>query len=107
MYKIVKIDEKDMELTANAATPFRFKQLFQKDLMQILGNEERAMAEADQVIAELAYVMSKQAEKADMNKLNMDEFLTWLEGFSALAFVNASEEILSVYMDSSISSSTP
>ena len=107
MYKKLKIGEKEIELTANAATPFRFKQVFRKDLFGIFGNEERAETEGIEAVMQLAYIMSKQAEKADMNKLNEDEFLTWLEDFGPMDFAEQAEEILNVYMGSTISSANP
>lgn len=107
MYKTLTIDGKEMEFTANAATPFRYKQTFGTDLFSVLGNEKKAEEEGVEAVTKLAYIMNKQAEKADMNKLNVDEFMAWLEDFSAMAFVGSAEEILAVYMDSTVSSATP
>ncbi len=107
MFKRVEIDGTEMELAANAATPFRYKQIFKKDLFAILGDEKRAMEEGIESIAELAFVMAKQAEKTNMNKLSYEEFLNWLEGFGPMAFVNSAEDILDVYMDSLQGTSTP
>ena len=107
MFKKLTIDGREIEFAANAATPFRFKQVFQKDLLQILGNEEKAEKEGVEAITQLAFIMAKQAEKADMGKLTYDEFLTWLEDFSAMAFVDGAEEILNVYMDQTQNTSTP
>ena len=107
MFKEVVIDGKEVGLTANAATPFRYRQVFQKDLLQILGNEEKADTEGVAAVTELAFIMAKQAEKADMTKVNYDMFLEWLEDFSAMAFINAAEDILSVYTDSTQGTSTP
>ena len=42
MYKKVTIDGKELEFTANAATPYRYKQVFHRDLLKILGNEANA-----------------------------------------------------------------
>ena len=107
MFKKVEIDGTEMELAANAATPFRYKQIFKKDLFAILGDEKRAMEEGIESVAELAFVMAKQAEKTNMNKLSYEEFLNWLEGFGPMAFVNSAEDILAVYMDSLQGTSTP
>ena len=107
MYKILKIGETELGLTANAATPFRFRQVFKKDLLQILGNAEKAEAEGIEAVTELAFIMAKQAEKADMGKLNEDEFMTWLEGYGPMDFVNAAEDIMNVYMDSTETTATP
>ena len=107
MYKKIEIDGRELEVVANAATPFRFKQIFHKDLLRILGNETKAEEEGVETITQLAFVMAKQAEKADMGKLSDVEFVDWLEGFSPLAFINAAEEIMNAYMDQTVGSATP
>ena len=107
MYKKVTIDGKELEFTANAATPYRYKQVFHRDLLKILGNEENAESEGLEAVTELAFIMTKQAERVDMGKLNYEEFITWLEGFGPMAFIDAAEEIIGVYMDSQKTTSTP
>ena len=107
MFKTIILDGKKIDLSANAATIFRYKQVFGKDLLGILGNEQRAEAEGIEAVTQLAYIMAKSAENADMNKLNYDEFIKWLEDFEPMAFVDAAEDILSLYMDSSKATSTP
>lgn len=107
MVKTITIDGMNVEMAANAATPFRFRQVFKKDLLAVLGNEKKAEEEGLETIMQLAFIMAKQAEKADMKTLNDDTFVEWLEGFSAMAFVEAAEDILSVYMDNTISTANP
>ena len=107
MFKTITIDGKELALAANAATPFRYKQVFHSDLLSVLGNEQRAETEGVEAVTQLAFIMNKQAEKADMNKLNYDEFMTWLEDFGSMAFVTSAEDILNVYMESTESTSTP
>lgn len=107
MYKTIAIDGKEMSVAANAATPFRYKQVFHQDLFAVFGNEKRAEEEGAEAVMRLAYIMTKQAEGADMNKLNEDDFITWLEGFSAMAFVDAADEIVNAYMDNTKTSATP
>ena len=107
MFRKITIDGKEVELAANAATPFRYKQVFKQDLFSILGNEEKAETQGVEAVTQLAYIMSKQAEKADMNKLNYDEFLIWLEEFGPMAFVNSAEEIMNTYMESTVGTSMP
>ena len=107
MFKKIEIDGREIEFAANAATPFRYKQVFKSDLLTILGNEEKAETQGVEAVTQLAYIMAKQAEKADMNKLNYDEFIAWLEDFSAMAFINSAEDILAVYMDSTAGTATP
>lgn len=107
MYKTIMVDGNEMSVAANAATPFRYKQVFKSDLFAVLGNEKRAEEEGAEVVMRLAYIMHRQAEKADMNKLNEEDFIEWLEGFSAMAFVNSAEDIMNAYMDSTVGTATP
>ena len=107
MFKTLNIDGKEIEFSANAATPFRYRQIFHKDILSILGNEEKAQNEGVEAVTELAFIMAKQAEKADMGKLNEEVFFEWLEGFGSMAFVNNAEDILNVYMESTETTSMP
>ena len=70
-------------------------------------NEQKAEQEGVEAVTELAFIMAKQAEKADMNKLNEDIFIEWLEGFGSMAFVENAEQIIGVYMESATSTATP
>ena len=107
MFAKLKIGEKEVELSANAATPFRYKQVFHKDIFSVFGNEKKAEEEGFETIAQLAYVMAKSAEKADMNKLNEEDFIGWLEGFEPMDFANSAEDILNTYMGTVESSALP
>lgn len=96
---------KELKLAANAATPFRFKQLFNTDLLKIFRqsaeNEENQLDLAD-VVTQLAFIMSKQAEGANMNAISMDEFMSWLEDYEPMDFVTAAQQIIDVYMSSAV-----
>lgn len=107
MFTKLTIDGKELELAANAATPFRFKQVFKKDLLQILGNEKKAEEEGVEAVTQLAFIMAKQAEKADMGNLTNDDFIAWLENFGPMAFVESAENIVNAYMDNTQTSATP
>jgi len=107
MFKTLNIDGREVEFSANAATPFRYRQIFHKDLLSILGNEEKAQNEGVEAVTELAFIMAKQAEKADIGKLNEELFFEWLEGFGSMAFVNNAEDILNIYMESTETTSMP
>lgn len=103
----ITIEGREMVFVANAATPFRFRQVFKKDLLSILGNEKKAEEEGVEAVTELAYIMAMQAEKTDMKTLNEDSFIEWLEGFGPMAFVEAAEDILNAYMANTISTAHP
>lgn len=94
MYKVIKIDGKDIPMEANGATCIRYRMLFKKNLDDLWTGVNPNKSEA---CAELAYIMAMSAAKADMNKLNYDEFIEWVSGFSGIAFIDAFDEIYDLY----------
>ena len=94
---------KALNLAANAATPFRFKQLFNTDLLKVF--QQNTKSEEDNwlladTLSQLAFVMNRQAERVDMSTLSLDEFYTWLEGYEPMDFALAGEEIINTYLAS-------
>lgn len=85
MYGVIKVGERDLPLLANAATPIRYKQVFHRSLMPFFLGQE-SDGDSAEMVGELAYVMARAAEGADMNKLSFDDYVNWLEGFDAMAF---------------------
>ena len=105
----IKVGGGELSLAANAATPFRFKQVFGTDLLTIF--QKSTQSEEDgmilsEVVTQLAYIMHKQAEKADMNLLSMDDFFAWLENYEPMEFAMVGQEIINAYMASTIPTST-
>ena len=104
MTNTIKLDGgKEVKLAANAATPFRYKQIFGVDLLRLFQksteSEEDGMIFAD-VASQLAFIMNKQAEGADMNSISMDDFYAWLEEYEPMDFVSAGEAIVNTYVSS-------
>lgn len=98
MFGKVKIGTKNVELVATAATPYWFKQIFHDDFFIISqtvtdGNEGAAV----DLFSKIGYIMAKQAEKADMRKLNEDTFIEWLEEFDPMDLALASGDIAMLY----------
>ena len=98
---------KEVKLAANAATPFRFKQLFNTDLLKIF--QQSTKSEDDQmdladVITQLAYIMNRQAEGANMNNISMDDFYAWLEDYEPMDFVTSGNKVIDVYLSSTVAS---
>ena len=50
-------------------------------------------------VSKMAYIMNRQAEKAEMNKLNFETYLDWLEQFETLTFLTHALDFISLYMD--------
>ena len=107
MYRVIKIGEKDVEMVANAATPYRFKQIFRKDYFRYTVSEDRDGAEDMDVMARMAYIMAMQAAKADMAKLNEDTFLEWMEQFGVMDVIGAVADIMDMINGNSAEKSTP
>lgn len=106
MYKLVTIGNQEVEMVANAATPFRYNQIFKEDFLK-LASETKADASAAGTFIRLAYVMAMQAAKKDMAKLNEDSFLNWLEQFETNDLFNALNEITEVYAGNEKTSTSP
>ena len=101
MYKEIKIGNITVPLLANGATPLRYKLIFGKDLMSEFQGASENAARAMDSLPELTFIMAKAAEakdgKADMNCLNQDIYLDWLEQFEPMDIPMASEEIVNLY----------
>ena len=91
----VVIGKKDVEMLANAATPYRFQQIFHEDFIKkVTGKEE---AEAVDFFAKIGFVMAMQAEKRDMAKLTTADFYAWLEGFEPSDVFGSANDIADLY----------
>lgn len=104
MFKVIKVDGKDVPMEANAATPIRYRMVFHKNLDDFWTGQNTNRSET---ISELAYIMAMAGEKADMNQLSYDGFMDWLSAFSGTAFVNAFDEIFALYNGDAESEATP
>ena len=107
MFKEITIGGQPVELLSNAATPIRYQQIFHKDLIKSLMDASKERSIAVSMAPELAFVMYQQAKKADMMTLNEDSFITWLEGFGGMDFIEAADNIWEVYYGTNVSESEP
>jgi hypothetical protein len=100
--KLIKIDEKEIWMRADGATPFLYKACFNEDLIKIFtAAADGAETDTDSMVKKLAYVMAKQNEQPDPTqiKLSFNEFLLWVCQFEPLALSMAAEDIIAVYVD--------
>ena len=98
MYREIKIGESTIPMSANGATPIRYYMVFHKDLLGELQKVEGSYAIAINTISELAFIMAKAAEKADMDKLNQNAYIVWLEQFEPFDITNAANDIVDLYL---------
>lgn len=106
MTKEIMIGGVPMRFTGNAATPYRYKQVFHNDILKIFMEQGTAM-ETDRIM-ELAYVMHLQAEGYTNERYiteTSDDYIAWLEQIDFSEFLTSVPEILSVWIDTSKQSS--
>lgn len=101
MYREIKIGNRTIPMSANGATPIRYRMVFNKDLISEFQKIEDNYSIAMDTISELAFIMAKAGEKADMDKLNLNAYVDWLEQFEPFDITEASEEIIDLYMSNS------
>lgn len=98
MTKDVKIGVKTINLTANGATPLFYKQFFHKDLLKEISTSDDGLVLANESVPELAFIMAKQSDKADMLHLTQDMYVEFLSLFDALDLPLAGSDIFGVYV---------
>ena len=104
MYNIVKIGEKDVPMLSMASVDIYYRNIFHEDAFK---TQVEAKDEADSVnfILQMGFVMAKFAELKDrkeMNKLNEDSFLEWLDQFERTDLLNALVDVQKTYEGQSV-----
>lgn len=103
MYGEIKLkdphgSEKTIPMLANAATPIRFKMLFGTDLLTGIIDKDGNF-DVD-IVSKLAFLMTKQAAKIDLNTVSLDSYVEWLEDFDSMAFIDNAQNILNLFIKS-------
>lgn len=98
----VKIGEQELEMLANGATPFYYTQIFVDDCLSKMTNGGTI-----DMWVKVGFVMLKQAEGTDMKKVNVGQFLKWLEQFEPLDLPNAVPDILDLWNKQSQETAKP
>jgi len=106
MTKDILIGGKAVRMTANAATAYRYKQVFGKDLMKIFQDIAKSEQADVNTFQELAYVMAKQAS-FEAGTISIDDYLIWLEAFDPFEIAAASGQIMELYTGQKITTSKP
>lgn len=101
MYREIKIGNSTIPMSANGATPIRYKHVFGKDLLNEFRKAGENYALASDTISELAFVMAQAGAKADMDRLNIETYIEWLEQFEPLDITESADQIIDLYMGNS------
>lgn len=107
-------EEKDFRFLATGTTAYRYRQIFQRDLMVEITKMGGLNGEGtpddsldSMVISKLAFIMNAQAEGKDVKKLNCDMFLEWADQFPAMELTSHGVEIVEIYLGSKATTSIP
>ena len=98
MYREITVGTQSIPMKANAATPIRYRNVFKQDVLNELQTVGDNYSIAIDTISRLAFIMAKAADGSDMNKLNDDMYVEWLEQFETFDITNAAEEIVGLYV---------
>lgn len=106
-YGVVKIGGVDVPMTANAATPIRYNQIFREGYYKTVTDGTITTEQRIEFFEKVGFVMAKQAEKTDMTKIREADFFEWLEQFEVNDLINAVDDIADVYQGNQARESTP
>lgn len=106
MYKEVVIGTKIVPMLTNALTPKRAYEFFHEDFLCYLGQELQQGQILD-LAEKLGFIMAKRAENADMTKVQESDFDIWLEGFELGDLMEASADIVGLFVSTTKGSVAP
>ena len=104
MYNIVKIGEKDVPMLSMASVDIYYRNIFHEDAIK-LQTKEQDEGDLINFVMKMGFVMAKFAELKDrkeMNKLNEDFYLDWLDTFERSDYLNALPDVRKTYEGQSL-----
>lgn len=111
MFREIKVGDKIVPMLANGATALRYRHVFKRDIIKELSEAQEDMSKGVNSIPELAFIMAMAAKakdgEVDMNLLNEEKYIEWLEDFGPMDLPMAAEEITNLYAGNSITDSEP
>ena len=97
MYGKVTIGNEDVEMVANAASPYFYRKIFQKDFLQECQDKTPDPA----LFERMGFVMAMQGKHPDnigeLMKLKEEDFVGWLMNFDPMDVLLATREISTLY----------
>ena len=107
MLKTVKIADQDVEMLANGISAYVYWNIFHEDF--IVQSQKPDMS--PHIFEKLAFVFAKQAEVGGsmeaLFKLSENDFYEWMGKWEPMDVLNASEEIMGLYVQQNIGGSVP
>lgn len=102
----IKIGSDTVKLCGNAATAIRYKQLFHRDLLMQFKGMDIDNFEAD-IVKELAFVMTQQAQGADFRQVSFDDYVEWLAQYEEQELLQAAASIINVWIQNTATAVQP
>jgi len=108
MIATFELDGTPVEMKCTAATPYRFKKVFPgKDILKTLASEKEIMENGTDHTMRLMYIMAMQAAGADMEKLNEETYMEWLDKYSMGTIIDNTDVALDLFQSTEGTTSTP
>ena len=108
MYNIVKIGEKEVPMLSMASTDIYYRNIFHEDAIKLQASDSFDAGDLISFMTRMAFVMAKFAELKDrheMNKLNEDMYLEWLDQFDRSDFMQALVDVRLTYEGQTVTAS--
>ena len=93
MYEKVQIGDKTVEMLSNAASPVFFRQVFHEDFLAKTAEMNSSGAIDTDTFSKMFFIIVKQAEKADLMKLNFNSYIEWISQFELVDLINVLPDI--------------
>lgn len=105
MIGIIKIGSEEVGMTANAASPFLYRNIFHEDFLR----ETQKKDFDPEIMVKMGFVMAMQNAKPmnEVSKLTESAFYEWLEQFEPMDVMMASGDISNLYMGQTVKTSSP
>lgn len=107
MYNVIKIGDRDVPMLSMASVDIYYRNIFHEDAIK-LQTKQQDEGDAINFIMRMGFVMAKFAELKDrkeMQKLNEDAFLDWMDSFSREDFYNSLLDIQKTYEGETVTQS--
>lgn len=99
MEKIIKVNEQEIKLVSNAATPMHYRRIHKSDLFKDFSLLETQLASGEisgevfEILEKVVHIMAHQADKEGVPE-NIEE---WLAQFELMDFVNALPAVVEMW----------
>lgn len=100
MFNVVKIGDKPVPMLAMASTDLYYRNIFHEDAIKLQTRKDMDEGDLINFVMRVGFVMAKFSELKDrkeMNKLNEDSYLDWLDQFERQDYLNALADIRMTY----------